>query len=98
MPARNVGNDVQFDQRLFNTSKGMDSGYADEDAYNVYDKPWRGGGDLAQHIYRPGKNVDKEVYGDDIEKIIKTNRCVLLSSKFLHSVYRVMEKQNLCFL
>lgn len=76
MPARNTNNEVQFDQRLFNTTKGMDTGYGDDDAYNVYDKPWRGGGDLAQHIYRPGKNVDKEVYGDDIEKIIKTNRFV----------------------
>jgi len=75
MPAKNTGaGDAQFDQRLFNTTKGMDSGYGDDEAYNVYDKPWRGGGDLAQHIYRPGKNVDKEVYGDDLEKIIKTNR------------------------
>lgn len=80
MPARNTGGEAQFDQRLFNQTKGMDSGYGDEDSYNVYDKPWRGGGDLAQHIYRPGKNVDKEVYGDDIEKIIKTNRYVAFYS------------------
>ncbi|KAK3093397.1 hypothetical protein FSP39_015058 [Pinctada imbricata] len=39
--ARSGGGEVQFDQRLFNQSKGMDSGFGDEEAYNVYDKPWR---------------------------------------------------------
>ncbi len=43
--------------------------------YNVYDKPWRAGANLAEKIYRPGKAVDKDVYGDDVEKLIKTNRC-----------------------
>ncbi|KAK6619284.1 Puff-specific protein Bx42 [Polyplax serrata] len=76
LPAKNISSDVQFDQRLFNTSKGMDSGYGDDSSYNVYDKPWRGGSDMGQHIYRPSKNIDKDVYGDDIDKIIKTSRFV----------------------
>lgn len=39
MPAKTIsGGETQFDSRLFNQSKGMDSGFADEDAYNVYDK------------------------------------------------------------
>ncbi|KAJ8888664.1 hypothetical protein PR048_008156 [Dryococelus australis] len=77
MPAKNISNgEVQFDQRLFNTTKGMDSGYADDEAYNVYDKPWREAGTLGAHIYRPSKNVDKDVYGDDLDKLIKTNRFV----------------------
>ncbi|RZF37402.1 hypothetical protein LSTR_LSTR011679 [Laodelphax striatellus] len=77
MPAKsNVGGEAQFDQRLFNTSKGMDSGFGDEEAYNVYDKPWRDGSSLGQHLYRPSKNVDKDMYGDDLEKLIKTNRFV----------------------
>ena len=42
--------------------------------YNVYDKPWRAGGGLADKIYRPSKTVDKDVYGDDVEKLIKMNR------------------------
>lgn len=44
--------------------------------YNVYDKPWRAGAGLADKIYRPSKTVDKDVYGDDVEKLIKTNRYV----------------------
>lgn len=78
MPAKSIaGGEAQFDQRLFNTSKGMDSGYGDDEAYNVYDKPWREGSNLGQHLYRPSKNVDKEVYGDDLDTLIKTNRLVL---------------------
>lgn len=75
LPAKSIsGGEVQFDQRLFNTAKGMDSGYGDEESYNVYDKPWREGGSLGQHIYRPSRNLDKDVYGDDLDKLIKTNR------------------------
>ena len=44
--------------------------------YNVYDKPWRQGGSAASHIYRPSKNVDKDVYGDDLDKLISTERWV----------------------
>nr|CAD7443237.1 unnamed protein product [Timema bartmani] len=77
MPAKNVpGGEAQFDQRLFNTSKGMDTGYGDDESYNVYDKPWRDSGTLGAHIYRPSRNVDKDVYGDDLDKLIKTNRFV----------------------
>ncbi|KAL1124649.1 hypothetical protein AAG570_001273, partial [Ranatra chinensis] len=77
LPAKtNTGGEVQFDQRLFNTTKGMDSGYGDDEAYNVYDKPWRDANSLATHIYRPSRNIDKDVYGDDLDKIIKTNRFV----------------------
>nr|XP_034324432.1 SNW domain-containing protein 1 [Crassostrea gigas] len=69
--------DVQFDQRLFNQSKGMDSGYGDDEAYNVYDQPWRKGqSEIANNIYRPSKNVDKEMYGGDLETIMKSNRFV----------------------
>merc|ERR1712146_400741 len=31
--------ELQYDQRLFNQTAGMDSGFAEEDAYNIYDKP-----------------------------------------------------------
>eukprot|EP00102_Acyrthosiphon_pisum_P019783 XP_016656993.1 PREDICTED: SNW domain-containing protein 1-like [Acyrthosiphon pisum] len=68
--------DTQYDQRLLNTTAGMDTGFGDDEEYNVYDKPWRGNSNLAQHIYRPSANIDKEVYGDDLETIAKTNRFV----------------------
>ncbi|XP_046434731.1 puff-specific protein Bx42 [Neodiprion virginianus] len=78
LPAKYVPNsgEAQFDQRLFNTTKGMDSGYGHEDEYNVYDKPWRDSSSIGSHIYRPSKNIDKDNYGDDLEKLVKTNRFV----------------------
>lgn len=39
LPAKTIsGGETQFDSRLFNQSRGMDSGFADDEAYNVYDK------------------------------------------------------------
>lgn len=74
--ARNTSGETQYDQRLFNQSKGMDSGFGEEDSYNVYDKPWRSNQTVSQNIYRPSRNVDKDVYGDDLDKLIKTSRFV----------------------
>eukprot|EP00070_Physeter_catodon_P044027 XP_028350921.1 SNW domain-containing protein 1 [Physeter catodon] len=78
VPNPRASNEVQYDQRLFNQSKGMDSGFAggEDEIYNVYDQAWRGGKDMAQNIYRPSKNLDKDMYGDDLEARIKTNRFV----------------------
>ncbi|KAL3279917.1 hypothetical protein HHI36_017424 [Cryptolaemus montrouzieri] len=77
MPARGVqSGEMQFDQRLFGQAKGLGQGYNDDEGYNVYDKPWREGGSLANHLYRPSRNVDKDTYGEDLEKIVKTNRFV----------------------
>lgn len=77
MPARGVSSgEVQFDQRLFGQAKGLGQGFNDDEGYNVYDKPWREHDSLANHLYRPNKNVDKEIYGEDLEKIVKTNRFV----------------------
>ncbi|CAG9838677.1 unnamed protein product [Diabrotica balteata] len=78
MPAKGAtSNETQFDQRLFGQAQGLGHGYGDDEAYNVYDKPWRDGGSMANHIYRPSKNIDKDMYGgEDIEKAIRTNRFV----------------------
>jgi len=67
-----------FDARLFNQSKGMDSGFADDETYGVYDKPWRKDGDMAQNIYRPSKNIDSEMYGgkEDLEALRSNKRFV----------------------
>lgn len=75
-------NQLKFGTHLYYTavhlspSQGMDSGFAggEDEIYNVYDQPWRSGKDMAQNIYRPSKNVDKDMYGDDLEARIKTNR------------------------
>ena len=75
MPARPSGNgEVMYDERLLNKTRGMDSGFADDDAYNVYDKPWSVASNLQQHLYRPSKNVDQDQYGDDLDNLIKTNK------------------------
>jgi SNW domain-containing protein 1 len=69
------GGEVQFDTRLFNTTKGMDSGFGDDEAYTVYDKPWRDTESVANAVYKPSKNIDKD-YGDELEKSLKTKRFV----------------------
>ncbi|RCN32184.1 SKIP/SNW domain protein [Ancylostoma caninum] len=47
--------ETQFDQRLFDQNKGLDSGAMDDETYNPYDKAWRGGDNVQQHIYRPSE-------------------------------------------
>lgn len=77
MPAKSINNgETMFDQRLFNTSKGMDTGYGDDEAYNVYDKPWRDANSMGSHLYRPSKQLDQDLYGGDLDKIVNTNRFV----------------------
>lgn len=71
--AGQMSQEALYDQRLFNSTKGMDSGFGDDEAYNVYDQPWRKT-DASSNIYRPSKNIDKDLYGDDLETIMKTKR------------------------
>ncbi|XP_071833773.1 SNW domain-containing protein 1-like [Apostichopus japonicus] len=72
------GDDMQFDQRLFGSSKGLDSGYAggEDESYNVYSEPWRKNQNMANTIYKPSKNADKDVYGDDLDTLLKEKRFV----------------------
>ena len=81
LPAKTAaaqGSDGLFDSRLFNQSKGLNSGYDDDESYNVYSEPWRNTASISQNIYRPGKNIDKEAYGgaEDLENLKKTSRFV----------------------
>ncbi|CAH2215866.1 jg9022, partial [Pararge aegeria aegeria] len=50
--------------------------YADDEAYNVYDKPWRNQDTVGAHIYRPTRNADKDNYGGDLDTIANTKRFV----------------------
>ncbi|KAG8377743.1 hypothetical protein BUALT_Bualt08G0064700 [Buddleja alternifolia] len=71
------GGEVMYDQRLFNQEKGMmDSGFATDDAYNIYDKSLFAAGPSAMHtLYRPKKDdADDEMYGGADEKLMKTER------------------------
>lgn len=50
-----------YDQRLFNQSEGVASGFTGEDdAYNVYDKALFKGGAAADAIFRPTKSADED--------------------------------------
>lgn len=71
-----LSNEAQFDQRLFNKTKGMDSGFADDEAYNVYDKPWREARSLASGLHRPKNDVESDAFGTEYSKIINTNKFV----------------------
>lgn len=56
--------------------QGMDSGFGDDEAYNVYDKPWREENSVANNIYRPSKKLDNDLYSDDLDTLMKTKRYV----------------------
>ena len=65
-PAKTTGQEDFFDQRLFDQNKGLSSGYGfEDDTYNVYDQPMRKGGSIAEKIYRPRKDLDQDIYGDE---------------------------------
>jgi len=62
-----------YDQRLFNQDRGMSSGLANDDTYNIYDKPLFA--DRGSTIYRPKQSNDDELYGqEEMEAAIRTER------------------------
>ncbi|XP_021894699.1 SNW/SKI-interacting protein [Carica papaya] len=69
--------EVMYDQRLFNQDKGMDSGFATDDQYNIYDKGLFTAQPTLSTLYRPKKDADDDMYGgadEQLEKIMKTDR------------------------
>ena len=68
-------NESLFDQRLFNQTKGMDSGFAggDDELYNVYDKPWRADKNLSTELYRPTRKTMDDHIGD-LEQLSQLDR------------------------
>ncbi|KAJ8541646.1 hypothetical protein K7X08_002462 [Anisodus acutangulus] len=78
MASTSRGDVMMYDQRLFNQEKGMDSGFATDDVYNIYDKGLFTAQPTLSMLYRPKKDVDSDVYGgadeQQLEKIIKTDR------------------------
>jgi SNW domain-containing protein 1 len=66
-----------FDHRLFDGTKGLDSGGGlDDESYAAYDKPWRNSESISQSIYRPRKDLDSDIYGANLDKLISKNRFV----------------------
>ncbi|OVA19380.1 SKI-interacting protein [Macleaya cordata] len=74
------GGEVLYDQRLFNQEKGMDSGFANDDQYNVYDKGLFTAQSTLSSLYRGRRDTDSEMYGvvdadhEQLEKVLKTDR------------------------
>lgn len=69
--------EVMYDQRLFNQEQGMQSGFATDDTYNVYDKGLFTSHSALSSLYRPKKDADSEVYGgadEQLDKVMKTDR------------------------
>jgi len=72
--APQASSETLFDQRLFNQTEGMDSGFGDDAEYNIYTKKLFSGSS-AHQLYRPKK--PDESYGEgneNLEKIVKTSR------------------------
>lgn len=65
------GGEVMYDQRLFNQEKGMDSGFATDDQYNVYDKGLFTAQPTLSTLYKPKKDTDEEMYGNADEQVDK---------------------------
>lgn len=71
LPNAGASSEALYDQRLFDGEQGMSSGFGEDDGYNVYDQPWRKD---TSSVYRPSKNLDKDLHGDELESLIKTKR------------------------
>ena len=63
--ARITGEEHLYDTRLFDKSSGLTSGFADDESYDLYDKPlFKSGAAAIDAIYRPSnERMDNEAYG-----------------------------------
>ncbi|KAG0031854.1 mRNA splicing protein [Podila clonocystis] len=67
--------DSMYDSRLFNQSQGLDSGFKDDEAYSVYDKPMFTA--TGSSVYRPkrsGGGDDDVGTEDDIQRALASDR------------------------
>jgi len=65
-----------YDQRLFNQTEGLDSGFGDDENYNIYDKHLFGG-ERERALYKAPTRDDDELYGEkdlSMEKLLNTSR------------------------
>ncbi|KAG9451926.1 hypothetical protein H6P81_004830 [Aristolochia fimbriata] len=69
--------EVMYDQRLFNQEKGMESGFAADDQYNIYDKGLFTAQSTLSSLYKPKRDADADMYGgadEQLDKVLKTDR------------------------
>lgn len=78
LATKTAGDDMMYDQRLFNQDAGMNTGFGAEDNYDIYDKPLLKGSSanmLATHRAK----TDDEMHGGEgaekeYEKLVKTDK------------------------
>lgn len=68
--AQPTSRDAMFDQRLFNQTSGIDTGFGDEEDYNLYDKPLFTDRTAAS-IYKGVKEVPVDEEGEDTKDDVK---------------------------
>lgn len=71
LPSKKKGTkEIVYDQRLFNQSSGLDTGFdREDDTYNVYTSRWNETGEsrVAKSVYRPKGDEEGDMYGNDVE-------------------------------
>ncbi|KAL2641422.1 hypothetical protein R1flu_009009 [Riccia fluitans] len=70
---RNAGGEIMYDQRLFNQEQGMESGFAADDTYNVYDKGLFTSQNALGGLYRPRKETGNDA-DEQLDQALKTDR------------------------
>ncbi|KAG5518674.1 hypothetical protein PMAC_002643 [Pneumocystis sp. 'macacae'] len=74
-----ISKDSLFDNRLFNQTAGLDSGFKDDDTYNIYDKPLFATAAAIQSIYRPKANtIDDDNADEELDRVTRENRFEVL--------------------
>ena len=72
--AQPTSKEMMFDQRLFNQQTGLNSGFADDDEYNLYDKPLFADR-VEANIYKNSKEIPDEDFEDPakngVAKVLK---------------------------
>lgn len=63
--AQPTSREAMFDQRLFNQTAGLESGFGHDEDYNLYDKPLFADRTAASIYKNINKNVDDEAETDD---------------------------------
>jgi len=76
--AQPTSREMMFDQRLFNQQTGLESGFGDDEEYNLYDKPLFADR-VASNIYKGTKEVNEDE--DDYDDPVKTNVNKVLKHK-----------------
>jgi len=79
LATKTAGDDMMYDQRLFNQESGMSAGFGADDNYDIYDKPLMKGSSANMLASHRAKGNDDEMHGgegaeEEYNKLLKTDR------------------------